>query len=250
MTDTLGSSRDVTLGLGRPPWPGSPISSRWRATYSIPGLDTRLEGGLILRHAERRLVLLDHEGIAVDVRQADPANSIEAGTIVKFPFYRGGWGNLGFTNCSFSCGPIACETAQGVGPRALFPLDHVSARADSRPDQAGVDRDSVNLPLMAATYAALTCLDQSSGGADSARVIPPQPHSITQISRFQHIWDRGRAAGAPRVVFVDREIRPSILRPAQPSSWRGTVTGDSRSFAAVARSAPMSNFGRGGRGGP
>jgi hypothetical protein len=215
MADTLGSSRDVTLGLGRPPWLGSPISSQWRATYSIPGSDTRLEGGLILRHVERRLVLLDHEGIAVDVRQADPANSIEAGTIVKFPFYLAVVGEIWASPIAPSrVGRSPVRPRRVLGPRALFPLDHVLARADSRPDQAGVDRDTVNLLPMAAACAPLMCLDQSLGGADSARVIPLQPLPLTQISRFQHMWDRGRAAGAPRVVFVDREIRPSILRPA------------------------------------
>jgi hypothetical protein len=188
MADTLGSFRDVTLGLGQPPWPGSSISSRWRASYSIPGSDNRLEGGLILRHAERRLVLLDHEGITVDVRQADLANSIEAGTIVKFPFYLAVVGKIWASPTAPSrLGRSPVRPRRALGPRALFPLDHVSARDDSRPDQARVDRDSVNLPPMAATCAPLTCLDQSSGGADSARVILPQPQPITQISCFQHI---------------------------------------------------------------
>jgi hypothetical protein len=79
----MARADDVTLGLGdptrvRPPWPGSPISTRWRASFSIPGSDSRLKGGLILRHAERRLVLLDREEIAVDVCQADPSNPIVA----------------------------------------------------------------------------------------------------------------------------------------------------------------------------
>jgi hypothetical protein len=196
-------------------------------------------------------VLLDHKGITVDVRQADLANSIEAGTIVKFPFYLTVVGEIWASPTAPSrLGRSPVRPRRALGPRVLFPLDHVSACDDSRPDQARVDRDFVNLPPMAATCAPLMCLDQSSGGTDSARVILPQLQPITQISRFQHIWDRGRAAGATRVVFVDREIRPSILRPAKPSSWRGMVTGDSQSFTAVARSAPMSNFGRGGRGGP
>jgi hypothetical protein len=247
----MESSCDVTLGLGRPPWPGSPISSRWRASYSIPGSDSRLEGGLILRHAERRLVLLDREGIAVDVRQADPSNPIVAGTSVKFPYYLAVVGEIWASpTAPPRLGRSPVRPRRALGPRALFPLDQVLAREDSRPDHVGLERDSGNLPSMAATCAPLTCPDQSSVDPAITRVSPPQLTPFVQISRFQHIWDRGRAAGAPRVVFIDREIRSSILRPAQPSSWWGTVSGDSRSFAAVTRSAPMSNFGRGGRGGP
>jgi hypothetical protein len=85
------------------------------------------------------------------------------------------------------------------------------------------------------TGSKLSCMTQEGLGQDGlgrAADIPPP------------------TAGAPRVVFVDREIRPSILHPAQPSSWRGTVFRDSRSFASIAHSAPMSSFGRGGQGGP
>jgi hypothetical protein len=34
------------------------------------------------------LVLLDQEGIAVDVHQADPVESIGPGSILVFPFFR------------------------------------------------------------------------------------------------------------------------------------------------------------------
>jgi hypothetical protein len=126
------SSRDISLGR-RPPWPGSPISSRWTATYSIPGSDTRLEGGLILHHVERHLVLLDREGIVVDVRQADPAISIEAGTSIDFPFYHAEVGGIWASPIAPSrLGRSPLRPRRALGPRALFPLDLVSARDTSQ----------------------------------------------------------------------------------------------------------------------
>jgi hypothetical protein len=212
-------------------------------------------GGLILRHEERRLVLLDRDGIAVDVRQVDLAISIEVGTSIDFPFYHAEVGGIWASLIAPSrLGRSPLRPRRELGPRVLFPVDLVSARSDSRLDQDGLDRPADRpldiLPPMADTCAPLTCPDKSSCDADTARVISLQSQSRPQISRFQHIWDRGRAARAPRVVFVDREIRQSILRPAKPSSWRGTMFGDHQSFASVARSALMSSYGRGGRGGP
>jgi hypothetical protein len=176
----------------------------------------------------------------VDVRQVDPAKSIETGAIVKFPFYHAVVGEIWASPIvPTRLGRSPLRPRMALGPRALFPLDPVSACVDSRMGQDGLDRAANILPPMVATCAPLTCPNLSSGGDETARVIPLQHHPPPQISRYQHIWDRGRAAGAPRVVFVDREIRPSILRPVQPSSWKGTVFGDSRSFVSVARSAPM-----------
>jgi hypothetical protein len=115
------SFRDVSLGVGRPPWPGSPISSCWTATYSIPRSDTRLEGGLILCHVERRLVLLDREGIAVDVRQADPAISIEAGTSIDFPFYHTEVGDIWASPIAPSrLGWSPLRPRRALGPRRFF----------------------------------------------------------------------------------------------------------------------------------
>jgi hypothetical protein len=243
----MARAGDVTLGFGdssrvRPPWPGSPISTRWRASYSSHGADSRLEGGLILRHAEHRLVLLDREGIAVDMCQADPSNPIVAGSLVRFPYYFAEVGEIWASpTVPARLGRSPVRPRRVLGPRALFPSGQVLAREVSRPDHGEVERVSGNLPSMTATCVPLTCSDPSSVEPVISRVSPPQLSPSAQISRFQHIWDRGRAAGAPR---------SSILRPAQPASWRGTVSGDRRSFAAVARSAPMSGFGRGGRGGP
>jgi hypothetical protein len=45
------------------------------------------QGGLILRDAACRLVLLDSEGIAVDVRQLRPDELIRYGDELEFPFY-------------------------------------------------------------------------------------------------------------------------------------------------------------------
>jgi hypothetical protein len=184
----MAGSSDVTLGLGRPPWPGSPISSRWRASYSIHGLDSRLEGGLILHHAERRLVLLDREGIAVDVCQADPSNPIVAGSSVKFPYYLAVVGEIWASPAAPTrLGRSPVRPRRVLGPRALFPLGQVLAREDSRPDHGGLERDSGILPSMAATCAPLTCPDLSSVEPAITRVSPPQLSPSVQISRFQHI---------------------------------------------------------------
>jgi hypothetical protein len=183
-----------------------------------------------------------------------PGGSFESdcgGSLVRFPYYIAVVGEIWASPTIPSrLGRSPVRPRRVLGPRALFPSGQVLAREVSRPDHGGVERDSGILPSMAATCVPLTCTDPSSVEPAITRVSPPQLSPSVQISRFQHIWDRGRAAGAPRVIFVDREIRSSILRPAQPSSWRGTVSGDRRSFAAVARSAPMYSFGRGGRGGP
>jgi hypothetical protein len=196
-------------------------------------------------------VLLDREGIAVDVRQVDPSHPIVAGSSIQFPYYLAVIGEIWASPTAPSrLGRSPVSPRRVLGPRALFPSGQVLAREDSRPVHGGLERVSGSLPSMVATCAPLTCPDQSSIDSVISRVTPPLLSPSAQISRFQHIWDRGRAAGAPRVIFVDRVVRSSILRPAQPSSWRGTVSGDSRSFAAVTRSAPMSSFGRGGRGGP
>jgi hypothetical protein len=255
----MASSGDVTLGLGdliraRPPWSGSPISTRWTASYSIPGSDSHLEGGLILRHTEWRLVLLDQEGIAVDVRQADPVEPIGPGSILVFPFFRAVVGEVWASPIAPSrLGRSPLRPRGALGPRALFPSDRIPVGVVSRPDHVDLDPSSVFLPSMQGTWPPLTCQDRSLGGAGSSRAFPSRqqipPHSH-QISRYQHIWDKGRAAGNPRVVFVDKVIRPAILRSVQPPSWRGTVSGDHRSFVSVARSASsMSSYGRGGRGG-
>jgi hypothetical protein len=168
-------------------------------------------------------------------------NSIEAGTSIEFLFYHAEVGDIWASPIAPSrLGWSPLRPCRALGPRALFSLDLVSACSDFGLGQDGLDhpadRPSDILPPMAATCAPLTCLDLSSGAAETARVISSLSQPRPQISRLQHIWDRGRAARAPRVVFIDREIRPSILRPAQPS-------GDSHSFTSVARSAPMSSFG-------
>jgi hypothetical protein len=258
--ETMAGSSDVTLGLGdpihaRPPWPGSPISTRWTAPYLVPGSDSHLEGGLILRHAERRLVLLDQEGIAVDVRQADQVELIEPGSVLVFPFFRAVVRDIWASPIvPLRLGQSPLRPRGALGPRALFPLDRIPVGVVSRPNHVGLVPDSVTLPSMQGTCPPLTCQDRSSGGTGAARVNSPRlqiPSHSHQISRYQHIWDKGRAAGKPRVVFVDKEIRPAILRSVQPPSWRGTVNGDRCSFASVARSASsMSSYGRGGRGGP
>jgi hypothetical protein len=83
----------------------------------------------------------------------------------------------------------------------------------------------------------------------SPRVISPVD---APVSRYKHIWDRGRAAGRPRVVFVEKSIHPLILRPSSGVRWAGTIRGDRRSFASVAASPALRRmalkFGRGGRG--
>jgi hypothetical protein len=241
------------LLCSRPPWPGSPISTRWAASYSMPGTENCLQGGLILCHVERRLVLLDREGIAVDVRQVRLAESIGAGTVLDFPFFHAVVGEI--------CATPVAPTRMGQsplrphrsGPRALFQMAVDPACVPgSRPGHDGAVHGTEQNPSMEGTCPPLTCW--STGGGETARVISPHRHQFPhshQISRYQHIWDRGRAVGEPRVVFVDSIIRPAILCSAQPPSWKGTVTGDHQSFASVARSkAPMSSFGRGGRGGP
>jgi hypothetical protein len=111
-------------------------------------------------------VLLDWEGIAVDVRQLDPAKSIEAGTTVEFPFYHAEVGEIWASPIAPSrlgCSPLRPRRA--LGPRALFPLDLVSACSESGLGQDGLDRAADIPPLMAATCAPLTCPDPSSGGA-------------------------------------------------------------------------------------
>jgi hypothetical protein len=45
------------------------------------------QGGLILSHAVHRLVLLDSEGIAVDVRQLRPDEKIQIGDRIDFPCF-------------------------------------------------------------------------------------------------------------------------------------------------------------------
>jgi hypothetical protein len=141
--------------------------------YSIPGSDNRLQGGLILRHAEQRLVLLDQEGITVDVHQVDPAKSTETGAIVEFPFYHAVvheiWA-LPIVPTRLGRSPL--RPRRELGPRALFALDPVSACVDSRLGQDGFDRAAEILPPMVATCAPLTCPNLSSGGDETARVIP------------------------------------------------------------------------------
>jgi hypothetical protein len=184
----MSRSGDVTLGLGdpsrdRPPWPGSPISMRWTASYSIPGSDSHLVGGLILRHSERRLVLLDQEGIAVDVRQADPVEPIGPGTILIFLFFRAVVGEIWASPIAPSrLGRSPLRPRGALGPRALFPSDRIPVGADSRPDQVDFDPCSVSIPLMQGTCPPLTCQDRSSGGTESSRVVhsrqqsPPHSH--------------------------------------------------------------------------
>jgi hypothetical protein len=46
-----------------------------------------LSRGVILRHVARRLVLIDREGIVVDVRQLRPTESIGAGDELIFPCF-------------------------------------------------------------------------------------------------------------------------------------------------------------------
>jgi hypothetical protein len=122
----MARSGDVTLGLEcptrvRPTWPGSPISTRWTASYSISGSDSHLDGGLILRHAERRLVLPDQEGIAVDVCQADPVEPIEPGSVLVFSFFRAMVGEIWASPIAPSrLGRSPLRPRRALGPRAKF----------------------------------------------------------------------------------------------------------------------------------
>jgi hypothetical protein len=176
----MARSGDVTLGLecptrARPPWPGSPISTRWTASYSVPGSDSHLDGGLILRHAERRLVLLDQEGIAVDVRQADPVEPIEPGSVLVFPFFRAVVGEIWASPIAPSrLGRSPLRPRRALGPRALFPSDRVPVGVVSRTNRDGLVQDLVPLPSMQGTCPPLTCQDRSSGGAGAARVTSPR----------------------------------------------------------------------------
>jgi hypothetical protein len=135
-------------------------------------------------------VLLDQEGITVDVRQLDPAKSIEAGTIVEFPFYHVVVGEIWASPIAPTrLGRSALRPRRALGPSALFPLDPVSPCVDSRPGQDGFDRAADNLPPMAATCAPLTCSDPSSGVTTSnlktnskcPLCIPPQSQDHVAI---------------------------------------------------------------------
>jgi hypothetical protein len=164
-------------------------------------------------------VLLDQEGIAVDVRQADSIEQIEPGSILTFPFFRAVVGEIWAAPIVPSrLGRSPLRPRRALGPRAMFPSDRGPVGVVSCPIRDGLDQ----VLSMQGKCLPLTCHDQSSGGAGAARVISPRqqiPSHSHQISRYQHIWDRGRAAGKPRVVFVDKEIRPAILRSVQPPSW-------------------------------
>jgi hypothetical protein len=150
----MARSSDITLGLecptrARPPWPGSPISTRWTASYSVPGSDSHLDGGLILHHTERRLVLLDQEGIAVDVRQADLVKPIEPSSVLVFPFFRAVVREIWASPIAPSCpGRSPLRPRRALGPRALFPSDHVLVGVVSRTNRDGLVQDLVPLPSM------------------------------------------------------------------------------------------------------
>jgi hypothetical protein len=113
----------------RPPWPGSPVSSRWSAKYFARESEQILSRGLILRHAARRLVLVDHDGIAVDVRQLRPSESIGVGSKVDFPFFLAKVGQICVSPVAPTRRPsYPLRPHRSLDPRALF---RPSAGADS-----------------------------------------------------------------------------------------------------------------------
>ena len=68
--------------------PRSPMSTRWDVVFSpVDSSSSVLEGGLILRHEARRLVLLDPMGIAIDVRQLSAGEQVRVGDTLSFPCF-------------------------------------------------------------------------------------------------------------------------------------------------------------------
>jgi hypothetical protein len=113
------------------------------------GSDSYLEGGLILRHAERRLVLLDQEGITVDIRQEDPVEPIRHGLVLVFPFFRAEVREVWASPIPPSrLGRSPLRPRGVLGPRALFPSDRIPVGVVSRPNHVDFDPKSVSLPSM------------------------------------------------------------------------------------------------------
>jgi hypothetical protein len=195
----------------RPPWPGSLVSSRWTATYFARDSEEILSGGLILRHAARRLVLVDHDGIAVDVRQLRPSESIGVGSRVDFPFFLAKVGQICVSPVAPTRRPSSpSRPRRSLGPRALFRPNPGAGLTSVDPvrcvTSAGDEVDAPMAGTCTTSGGSIPEVRETSSSRVSAAISPP----LVQISCFQHIWDRGKAAGQPRVVFVDQVISPSI----------------------------------------
>jgi hypothetical protein len=148
---------------------------------------------------------------------------------------------------------------RSLDPRSLFRPTSVADTSAKDPVRSGSTGggESVGAPIVG------TCTASGWRNLDvrervTSRVSLVDSPLPDQISRYQHSWDRGRAAGQPRVVFIDQVIRPSILRSVPVSSWAGMIHSDHQSFAAVAGpsvslryASTMFDLHRGGgRGGP
>lgn len=113
--------REISPVRKAPRWPTSPESERWLASYTSSFEDGSYYGSILLRCNERRLVLLDENGIAIDVRLIQSDESVVPGQILEFPFYEALLGD-----CVCSHRPIMAETKaplwprRQLGPKALF----------------------------------------------------------------------------------------------------------------------------------
>jgi hypothetical protein len=110
------------------------------------------QGGLILRHAARRLVLLDSEGIAVDVRQLRPDESIRYGDELEFPCYAAIVGELiASPTAPVNLSRSSVRPRRKLGCRELFAPSpkRISSPIPANGQNSAVsDRTRVNLVIL------------------------------------------------------------------------------------------------------
>jgi hypothetical protein len=164
-----------------------------------------LSGDLIFRHAAYRFFLVDHDGIAVDVRQLHPSESVGIGSKLDFPFFLAKVGKICVSPIAPShrlSSPL--RPLRLLDPRALFRPTSVADTSVEDPMRSGSTGGGESVGALIVG----TCMASGWRNLDvrervTSRVSLVDSPLPDQISHYQHIWDRGRAAGQPRVVFID-----------------------------------------------